>query len=82
MLTTSSDAFGKLVGKDASGVSQKDFDPQGQYKKVVDAVKKAGNSDVGFFSVELSETRIEYFVVSVDKKGKRLVGLKAIAVES
>lgn len=74
--------MGKLVGKEASSISQKQFDPQGQYKKVVDAVKKAGSGELGFFQVNLDQTRVEYFVVSVDKKEKRLVGMKAVAVET
>jgi hypothetical protein len=45
-------------------------------------VKKAGSGQLGFFQVELDATRVEYFVVSVDKKEKRLVGMKAVAVES
>jgi hypothetical protein len=72
----------KLVGKDATSINQKQFDPQGRYKKVVDAVKKAGSGVLGFFRVELDNTRVEYFVLSVDKEGKRLVGMKAIAIES
>ena len=76
------EAFGEAIGKDASKISEKDFDPQGEYKKVVDAVKGAGSSEIGYFKVELGGTRIEYFIVSVDKKAKRLVGMKAIAVES
>lgn len=70
------------MGKDALSISQKQFDPQGQYKKVIDAVKKAGSGQLGFFQVELDGTRVEYFVVSVDQKEKRLVGMKAVAVES
>jgi hypothetical protein len=72
--------FGSLIGKDAESVSEKDFDPQGQYKKVIEAVKKAGGKDVGFFSVDVDKTRTEYYVVSVTK-GK-VVGLKAVAVQS
>jgi hypothetical protein len=71
-----------LIGKDASSISQKDFDPQGQYKKVIDAVKKAGGKDIGFFSVEVDGTRTEYFIISVDTKGKKVVGLKAVSIQS
>jgi len=82
MLTTILDDMSKLVGKTAWSISQKQFDPQDRYKKVVDAVKKAGSGELGFFQVDLDHTRVEYFVLSVDKKGKRLIGMKAIAVES
>ncbi|KAF2460305.1 hypothetical protein BDY21DRAFT_334977 [Lineolata rhizophorae] len=63
-------------------ISAKDFDPQGQYGNVVAAVKEAGSSEVGFFRVPHGSTRAEYYVVSLDKKGKRLVGMKALAVET
>lgn len=76
------DEFGSLIGKDASSISQKDFDPQSSYKKVIDAVKKASDGGLGYFSVDLGGTRSEYFVVGVDKKGNRLVGLKAMVVQS
>jgi len=78
----SADELGSLIGKDASSISQKDFDPQNQYKKVIDAVKKAASADLGYFLVELGGTRSEYYVVGVDKKGNRLVGMKAVAVQS
>jgi len=73
----------KLLSHDeVSEVGVKEFDPKGQYKSVLDAVKKAGRKDVGIFRVEHGSTRAEYYVVSVDKKEGRLVGLKALAVES
>jgi hypothetical protein len=52
------------------------------YKKVIDAVKKASSGALGYFSIELGGTRSEYFVVGVDKRGNRLVGLKAVVVQS
>jgi len=81
-LTRILDDMTKLVGKDASSISQKQFDPQGRYKKVVDAVRKVGSGELGFFRIDLDNTRVEYFIVSVDKKDKRLVGMKAVAIES
>jgi len=80
----SADELAKLLSHN-SGVSEvgaKEFDPQNQYKSVLDAVEKAGSKDVGIFRVEHGSTRAEYYVVSVDKKESRLVGLKALAVES
>lgn len=71
-----------MIGKEAEIISRKDFDPQGSYKSVVDAVEKAGSKDVAFFSVSLGGTRTEFFVVSVDAKGRKLVGMKAVAVQS
>ncbi len=67
---------------DVAALEQKDFDPQGQYDTVIVAVKKAGSGKVGFFRVELGGTRAEYYVVSVDEQGGKVVGLKAKAVES
>lgn len=76
--------FAELLSHDSdvSSIGEKEFDPQGQYKKIVDAVKKAGSKDVSIFRVEHGSTRAEYYVVSLDKKGGRVVGLKALAVES
>jgi len=73
-----------LIGHDAdvSALDEKEFDPQGQYKDVVDAVKKAGDGKVRVFRVELEGSRAEYYVVSVDKGEGRVVGLKALSVES
>ncbi|KAF2196203.1 hypothetical protein GQ43DRAFT_445329 [Delitschia confertaspora ATCC 74209] len=59
-----------------------EFDSKDQYKTVLDAVQKAGNGEVKVFRVELSETRAEYYVVSVNAEEGKVVGLKALAVES
>lgn len=48
----------------------------------MEAVKEAGNGTVKVFRVELEGTRAEYYVVAVDDKNGRIVGLKALAVES
>lgn len=61
-------------------VKNKSF--ESQYKKVLDAVKKAGSGDVKVFKVTLDGTRSEYYVVAVDEGKGRVVGLKALAVES
>ena len=45
-------------------------------------MKAAGNGTVKVFRVELEGARAEYYVVSVDKEGKKVVGLKALSVES
>jgi len=37
---------------------------------------------VEVFRVEIDRARCEYWVVSVDEKGARVVGLKVAAVES
>ncbi|KAH9875113.1 hypothetical protein J1614_004602 [Plenodomus biglobosus] len=80
--SVSADDMKKLLGadKDVEEVDQKKFGSQ--YKTVIDAVNKAGNGEAKVFRVELSETRAEYYVVSVDSDQGRLVGLKALSVES
>jgi hypothetical protein len=71
----------KLIGSDkVEEIKGTGF--ESQYKKVVDAVKQAGNGTVKTFRVELEGTRAEYYVVTVDDKEGRIVGLKALAVES
>jgi hypothetical protein len=72
----------ELIGGSLKSIGQKDFDPRGQYKVVVDAVKKAGNGNAEFFKAELDHTRVQYLVVSLDTEHKRIVGLKALAIES
>ena len=80
----SAEELRKLIGHEASAssIGENDFDPRGQYKAVVDAVKKAGNGNVSIFKVEHGSTRAEYYIVSLDIEGGKLVGLKALAVES
>lgn len=45
-------------------------------------MKSVGSGELAFFRVELGGTRAEYYVVGVDEKAGRVVGLKAKAVES
>jgi hypothetical protein len=72
----------ELVGTAAESISEKDFDPRGEYKEVVEAVKKAGDGKVGFYRAELDSTRTEYIIVSVSAEQKLLLGFKVLAVES
>ncbi|KAM3082631.1 hypothetical protein ACMFMF_002287 [Clarireedia jacksonii] len=58
-----------------------EWDPQGQYKDIVKAVRDASKgSDVRVYRVPGEGSRVEYWVVGVE--GGRLVGCKALAVES
>ncbi|KAI0392532.1 hypothetical protein F5Y17DRAFT_436008 [Xylariaceae sp. FL0594] len=62
-----------------------DWDTQGQYQAVIDAVTKAGKgNDVRVYRVPKGGVKVEYWVVTTDGKGAgaRLVGAKALAVES
>jgi tagatose-1,6-bisphosphate aldolase len=72
----------KLLGGDKDVEEVKGTGFESQYKKVIDAVKEAGNGEVKVFKVEIDETRSEYYVVGVDEKEGRVVGLKALSVES
>ena len=57
------------------------WDPQAQYKEIVDAVRSAvKGGDVKVYRVESSGARVEYWVLGVED-GK-LLGVKALSVES
>ena len=64
------------------------WDPHRRYAAVVDAVRSAAGADaraVAVFRVALGAARAEYCVVALDARHARLarlVGLKALAVES
>lgn len=80
----SENEFGKLIEHDSevSTLTAKEFDPQGEYKKVMEAVEQSGDGKTRIYRVKHGKTRLEYYVVGFDKEGGRVVGLKAKAVES
>ncbi|KAK4234309.1 hypothetical protein C8A03DRAFT_37927 [Achaetomium macrosporum] len=62
-----------------------DWDRNGNYKEVIDAVTAAGQgNDVRVYRVKREGVKAEYYVVTTEGKGKgaKLVGVKALAVES
>jgi hypothetical protein len=62
-----------------------DWDPQGQYGELLDAVREAGKgNDVRVYRIGKDGTRVEYWLVTTEGKGKnaKLVGVKALAIES
>ena len=63
-------------------MTTKEFDPQGEYKNVMAAVERSGDGKTRIYRVEHDRTRAEYYVVGFDKEGGKIVGLKALAVES
>lgn len=63
-------------------MSTKEFDPQGQYKKVIEAVEQSGDGKTRIYRVEHDRTRVEYYIIGIDKESGGVVGLKAKAVES
>ena len=78
------DEFKDLVDhkSEVSTLSTQEFDPKGQYKEVLQAVEEAGDGKARVFRVHHGSTRAEYYVVGLHRKGKKVVGLKAKAVES
>lgn len=63
-------------------MTTKEFDPQGEYETVMEAVEQSGDGKTRIYRVEHDRTRVEYYVVGFDREGGRVVGLKAKAVES
>lgn len=62
-----------------------DWDTQGQYQGIIDAVRKAGKgNDVRVYRIPRGGVNVEYWVVTTEVKetDARLVGVKALAVES
>ncbi|KAH8687762.1 hypothetical protein BGZ60DRAFT_394405 [Tricladium varicosporioides] len=58
----------------------KEWDPQGQYKELVEAVKEACGGEVKVYRVEKEGARVEYWVIGL--RGGQVLGAKALAVES
>lgn len=58
-----------------------DWDSRGQYTDVINAVREASaGNDVRVYKVVRDRTRVEYWVVT--REDGKLVGVKALAVES
>ncbi|OAL39114.1 hypothetical protein AYO20_01432 [Fonsecaea nubica] len=59
-----------------------DFDPRGQYGEVVQRVEQAGKGKAGVkvYRVEMSKTRVDYYILTVGER--MLVGVVTKAVES
>lgn len=79
--------FAKLIqhwdaeSADISIMDPTEWDVQGQYGKVIEAVREASHgNDVRVYKVVRDKTRVEYWVIS-NAEGK-IVGAKALAVES
>ncbi len=79
-----SDEFKDLIGHHAgiSTLALEEFDPKGQYKEVVEAVHSSGDGEFRIYRVEHGRTRAEYYIIRLDKRGQRVLGLKAKAVET
>ena len=62
-----------------------DWDSNGQYADIIDAVREAGaGNDIRVYRVGREGVKAEYWIVTTEGKGKgvKLVGVKALAVES
>jgi hypothetical protein len=84
---SATDEFSALIGVSSDkveSISRGEFDALDQYKKVIDAVKKEVESQLAFFRVKVDSvgTKKEYFVIGADMSGGRVVGLKALAVQT
>lgn len=84
LMHRSLDEFKDLIGhsSNVSTLSAQEFDPKGQYKDVLQAVEEAGDGKARIFRVDHGRARAEYYVISLETKGKKVLGLKAKAVES
>ncbi|KAH0556666.1 hypothetical protein GP486_005529 [Trichoglossum hirsutum] len=81
----SKDEFRDLIKHKAevSIMNTDEWDPRGDYAYIVGAVQEAaGTREVKVYRVRHGHTRAEYYIVSLDPEGSRIVGLKAKAVES
>jgi hypothetical protein len=80
--------FAKLIGHPDPARAQvelmdpADWDRNGQYETIVDAVREVGKgNDVMVYRIAMEGARAGYWVVTTDGKEK-LVGVMALAVES
>ncbi|KAI1432356.1 hypothetical protein GGR50DRAFT_689007 [Xylaria sp. CBS 124048] len=72
-------------GADIDIMDPADWDVQGAYGTIVDAVTAAGKgNDVRVYRVPKEGARVEYWIVTSDGKGvdAKLVGAKALSIES
>jgi len=66
-----------------------EFDPRNEYEKVIEAVEAAvakngeGKAAVKCFRADSGKsTKVFYYVVGLDREERRLVGVRAVSVES
>jgi hypothetical protein len=92
------DQFSRLISpsvdlaESISTLSPSSFDPKNQYASVLRAVRSAAvekdgdadqsGVDVKVYRVELTSTKLEYWVLALDVPGGRVVGLRAKAFET
>ena len=78
------DEFQDLIQHDAgvSTLGLDEFDPQGQYKEILEAVNSVGDGKLKVYRVQHGRSRAEYYIVRFEKNGRRIIGFKAKAVET
>ncbi|KAI9817059.1 MAG: hypothetical protein M1832_004777 [Thelocarpon impressellum] len=80
------DEFKALVGfaGEVSTIERKEWDGRDAYGAVVESIKKTASTreEPRVYRLQHDSTRAEYFVVAVDARHSRLVGLRMRAVES
>ena len=83
---------------DITILSPKQFDPKGRYTSVIEKVKDTTTStgtskdktdgenenenEVKVYRVGISHSNVEYWVIGLDVSNKRIVGVRAKAVET
>jgi hypothetical protein len=74
---------GSGSGSDIEVLEPNDWDRRDLYKDVKDAVSAAcaGAADLKVYRVEVG-SRVTYYVVSLDEKGGKVVGVRVKAIES
>jgi len=87
LISPSADLSGAIETLSASS-----FDPKNQYASALHAVRAAAVEgdpsadesavDIKVYRVELSSTKLEYWILALEPSEGRLVGLRAKAVES
>jgi len=76
------------LSQSISTLSPSSFDPKNQYSAVLDAVRAATENEsddeveLKIYRVEVTSTKIEYWILTLDKPESRIVGLRAKSVES
>lgn len=86
-LTVALETFASLINlpnandAEISILDPSDWDSRGQYTKIVEAVREASRgNDVRVYKVVRDQSRVEYWVVTAE--GKKILGVKALAIES
>ena len=89
MLTGFVESFAGLINHptplsaNITTMSVEDWNKTGEYTQVIDAVKEAAHGEKPqVYVVPRTEVKTEYWVVANEKKEKRLVGAKALGVDS